>query len=127
MQLAITKTRAMVGMQAPEVTVEVHLSLGLPGFAIVGLPEAAVRESKDRVRSAIINSNFEENVNITVCHDQNKHISNLCSFKKEKTDVKLNKHAKIKHVTLNCRGANDAARHGQIGHKAITTGEVMMV
>ncbi|MAZ39094.1 MAG: ATP-dependent protease [Legionellales bacterium] len=59
MQLAITKTRAMVGMQAPEVTVEVHLSLGLPGFAIVGLPEAAVRESKDRVRSAIINSNFE--------------------------------------------------------------------
>jgi len=59
MQLAIVNTRAMLGMQAPLVTVEVHLSYGLPGFAIVGLPEAAVRESKDRVRSAIINSHFE--------------------------------------------------------------------
>ena len=59
MQLAVVKSRAMLGMKAPLVTVEVHLSYGLPGFALVGLPEASVRESKDRVRSAIINSNFE--------------------------------------------------------------------
>jgi len=59
MAIAITNSRAMAGMGAPAVSVEVHLSLGLPGFAIVGLPEAAVKESKDRVRSAIINSNFE--------------------------------------------------------------------
>jgi magnesium chelatase family protein len=46
-------------MDSPLVSVEVHLSNGLPCFSIVGLPETAVRESKDRVRAAIINSNFE--------------------------------------------------------------------
>lgn len=59
MTLAITRTRARVGMNAPLVTVEVHLSNGLPAFGIVGLPDAAVRESKERVRSAILNSGFE--------------------------------------------------------------------
>ena len=59
MQLATLYTRALDGINAVEVTVEVHLSNGLPAFSIVGLPEAAVRESKDRVRAAIINSNFE--------------------------------------------------------------------
>jgi magnesium chelatase family protein len=59
MSLAIVRTRAQLGLNAPPVTVEVHLSPGLPGLAIVGLPEAAVRESKDRVRSALINSGFE--------------------------------------------------------------------
>ena len=59
MQLATLYTRALNGIDAALVTVEVHLSNGLPAFSIVGLPEAAVRESKDRVRAAIINSNFE--------------------------------------------------------------------
>ena len=59
MNLAITKTRATIGMVARLVTVEVHLSNGLPSFTIVGLPQTAVKESKDRVRSAIINSHFE--------------------------------------------------------------------
>ena len=59
MSLAIVRTRAQVGIQAPLVTVEVHLSNGLPTMNIVGLPEAAVKESKDRVRSAIMNSGFE--------------------------------------------------------------------
>ena len=59
MSLAIVHTRARLGIDAPAVTVEVHLSNGLPGLSIVGLPEAAVKESKDRVRSAIINSSFE--------------------------------------------------------------------
>ena len=59
MSLARVRTRAQLGLDAPPVTVEVHLSPGLPGLAIVGLPEAAVRESKDRVRSALINSGFE--------------------------------------------------------------------
>lgn len=58
MSLAIAFSRAQAGVNAPQVTVEVHLSSGLPGFSIVGLPEAAVRESKDRVRSALINSGF---------------------------------------------------------------------
>ena len=59
--MAITQlfTRAQQGMEAPMVSVEVHISNGLPAFSIVGLPEAAVRESRDRVRSAIINSGFE--------------------------------------------------------------------
>ncbi len=59
MQLATLYTRALNGINAVQVVVEVHLSNGLPAFSIVGLPEAAVRESKDRVRAAIINSNFD--------------------------------------------------------------------
>lgn len=59
MNLAISKTRSAIGIHAQPVCVEVHLSNGLPAFAIVGLAETAVKESKDRVRSAIINSQFE--------------------------------------------------------------------
>ena len=58
MSLAIIFTRASIGIQAPQINVEVHISNGLPGFVLVGLPEATVKESKDRVRSAIINSGF---------------------------------------------------------------------
>ncbi len=59
MSLAVVYTRAQTGIEAPPVSVEVHLSNGLPSLSIVGLPEAAVKESKDRVRSAILNSRFE--------------------------------------------------------------------
>lgn len=59
MNLAFTKTRSTQGILAHPVSVEVHLSNGLPGFTMVGLAETAVKESKDRVRSAIINSQFE--------------------------------------------------------------------
>ena len=59
MSIAITFSRAQVGIHAPLVIVEVHLTRGLPGLSIVGLPETAVKESKDRVRSAIINNHFE--------------------------------------------------------------------
>ncbi len=59
MTLAVVYSRAQVGIKAPLVTVEAHLSGGLPGFSIVGLPETAVKESKERVRSALINSQFE--------------------------------------------------------------------
>jgi magnesium chelatase family protein len=59
--MALTQllTRAQQGIDAPPVSVEVHIANGLPAFSIVGLPEAAVRESRDRVRSAIVNSGFE--------------------------------------------------------------------
>lgn len=59
MSFASLYTRARVGVSAPLVTVEVHLSNGLPGFNMVGLPETAVKESKDRVRSAILNAGFD--------------------------------------------------------------------
>ncbi|MES2626926.1 MAG: YifB family Mg chelatase-like AAA ATPase, partial [Pseudomonadota bacterium] len=59
MALALVYSRANIGIDAPLVTVEVHLSNGLPGFNIVGLPETAVKESKERVRSAILNSQLE--------------------------------------------------------------------
>jgi len=59
MSLAIVYSRAQAGMDAPLVTVEVHLSNGLPGLSIVGLPETAVKESKDRVRGALLNTQFE--------------------------------------------------------------------
>ena len=58
LSLAILQSRAQLGTDAPPVTIEVFLSGGLPSFAIVGMPETAVRESKDRVRSAIITSGF---------------------------------------------------------------------
>lgn len=59
MSIAIIHSRAQLGVSAPPVTIEVHLSNGLPSLSIVGLPEAAVKESKDRVRSALLNSRFE--------------------------------------------------------------------
>jgi magnesium chelatase family protein len=59
MSLAVSFSRASVGIDAPLITVEVHLANGLPCFNLVGLPEASVREAKDRVRSALINSGFE--------------------------------------------------------------------
>lgn len=59
MTLAIVRSRALIGLCAPEVRVEVHLSRGLPAFHIVGLPEAAVRESRERVRSALLQQGFE--------------------------------------------------------------------
>jgi len=67
MPLATVLSRAQNGMAASPVTVEVHLANGLPGFTIVGLPEAAVRESKDRVRAAIQNAGYSfPNKRITV-------------------------------------------------------------
>jgi len=59
MSLAVLRSRALAGMLAPEVSVEVHLAGGLPSFTIVGLPETEVKESKDRVRAAIQNANFD--------------------------------------------------------------------
>jgi magnesium chelatase family protein len=59
MSLAIVYSRGRSGIDAPLVTVEVHVSNGLPALSIVGLAETAVKESKDRVRGAIINSHFE--------------------------------------------------------------------
>lgn len=59
MSLAIVHSRASLGLHAPAVTVEVHLSNGLPAFNLVGLPDTGVKESKERVRSAILNAGFE--------------------------------------------------------------------
>jgi magnesium chelatase family protein len=59
MSLAVLTSRALTGMEAPPVTVEVHLANGLPAFTIVGLPELEVKESKDRVRAALLNARFE--------------------------------------------------------------------
>ncbi|UTA54905.1 YifB family Mg chelatase-like AAA ATPase [Lysobacter soli] len=59
MNLALVHSRARSGVRAPAVRVEVHLAGGLPAMSIVGLPEAAVRESKDRVRAAILCAQFE--------------------------------------------------------------------
>ncbi len=59
MSLAVVHSRAQVGIDAPPVTVEVHLANGLPNLSIVGLPETEVKESKDRVRAALLNARFE--------------------------------------------------------------------
>src|SRR6185437_8882488 len=57
--LAQVACRAQIGLYAPLVHVEVSLGAGLPAFSIVGLPATVVKESKERVRSALVNSNFE--------------------------------------------------------------------
>ena len=59
LSLAIVRSRALAGMDAPEVIVEVHLTGGLPSFNIVGLADTEVKESRDRVRAAILNARFE--------------------------------------------------------------------
>lgn len=59
MSLSITHSYTILGVSAVPIRIETHLSNGLPSFSIVGLPEAAVRESRDRVRSALINSGFD--------------------------------------------------------------------
>ncbi|MBE7461512.1 MAG: YifB family Mg chelatase-like AAA ATPase [Zoogloeaceae bacterium] len=59
MSLAVLNSRALAGMAAPEVTVEVHLGRGLPAFAIVGLADTEVKEARERVRAAIQNARFE--------------------------------------------------------------------
>lgn len=67
MTLATVYSRSQNGMESLPITIEVHLANGLPGFTVVGLPEAAVRESKDRVRAAIQNAGFNfPNKRITV-------------------------------------------------------------
>ncbi|WP_281559188.1 YifB family Mg chelatase-like AAA ATPase [Thalassomonas sp. RHCl1] len=59
MALACVYSRARLGLESPQVAVEVHLANGLPAFNIVGLPETSVKEAKDRVRSALINCGYE--------------------------------------------------------------------
>lgn len=59
MSLAVVYSRASCGIDAPQVIVEVYISNGLPSLSIVGLPETAVKESKDRVRGALLTSGFE--------------------------------------------------------------------
>ena len=59
MSLTQLITRAQLGVDAFEVRVEVHISNGLPAFTVVGLPETAVREARDRVLSAVLISGFE--------------------------------------------------------------------
>ena len=59
MDYAVALSRASHGLEAPLVRVEVHISAGLPAFTIVGMPEVSVRESRDRVRSALIKSHFQ--------------------------------------------------------------------
>jgi magnesium chelatase family protein len=59
MSLAVVRSRALTGMSAPEVVVEVHLAAGLPSFTLVGLPDTEVKEARDRVRAAIQNCRFE--------------------------------------------------------------------
>jgi magnesium chelatase family protein len=57
--VAVVRSRALAGVCAPPVTVEVHLANGLPSFHLVGLPEAEVREARDRVRAALQNAEFD--------------------------------------------------------------------
>jgi magnesium chelatase family protein len=59
MSLAVLKSRALSGMQAPQVNVEAHLANGLPSFTIVGLPDTEVKESRERVRAALQNGGFD--------------------------------------------------------------------
>ena len=65
---AMVRSRALLGLEAPAVTVEVHLANGLPGFTLVGLADTEVKEARERVRSALQNAglSFPNNKRITV-------------------------------------------------------------
>ena len=68
MSLSLVQSRVLIGLQAPAVTVEVHLANGLPSFTLVGLAHTEVKEARERVRSAIQNAGlaFPHNKRITV-------------------------------------------------------------
>ncbi|MBP6777509.1 MAG: ATP-dependent protease, partial [Piscinibacter sp.] len=68
MSLAVIRSRSLAGLDAPEVTVEVHLANGLPSFTLVGLADTEVKEARERVRAALVNSGLEfpHNKRITV-------------------------------------------------------------
>ncbi len=68
MSLALVQSRALLGLEAPSVTVEVHLANGLPSFTLVGLADLEVKEARERVRSALQNAGLEfpHNKRITV-------------------------------------------------------------
>jgi magnesium chelatase family protein len=83
MTLAVIYSRGRSGIEAPLVTVEVHVANGLPAMNIVGLPETAVKESKDRVRGAILNSRFEFRTRDGVCYTNPNKFSLLPSPKGE--------------------------------------------
>ena len=93
MDIAIVFSRALKGIDSPQVTVEVHLSRGLPSLSIVGLPETAVKESKDRMRSAILTNHFDFLLSrITVLRkiNRNKHLIEAISYRRfEKTEAML--------------------------------------
>lgn len=59
MSLSLVHSRALLGLEAPRVTVEVHLAPGLPTFSLVGLAETEVKEARERVRSALLNAGLE--------------------------------------------------------------------
>ena len=59
MSLAVLRSRALTGVEAPPVAVEIHIANGLPAFNIVGLADTEVRESRERVRAALLNSAYE--------------------------------------------------------------------
>src|SRR5450830_1698557 len=68
MSLSLVQSRALLGLHAPQVTVEVHLANGLPCFTLVGLADVEVKEARERVRSALLNAGLEfpHNKRITV-------------------------------------------------------------
>ena len=67
MHLSLISTRGQAGLDAPSVTVEVHLSAGLPAFQVVGLGDSSSREIRSRVRAALISSHLKwPDFNITV-------------------------------------------------------------
>ncbi|MBL2928695.1 ATP-dependent protease, partial [Klebsiella pneumoniae] len=68
MSLALVRSRALDGLRAPEITVEVHLANGLPAFTLVGLADTEVKEARERVRAALANCglDFPFNKRITV-------------------------------------------------------------
>ncbi len=99
MSLAIVHSRAQVGVEAPCVSVEAHLANGLPSLTLVGLPETAVRESKDRVRSALLNAGFDfparritlnlAPADLPKCKEQRYLIKNLSQVKMDQCYLRI--------------------------------------
>ena len=81
MHLSFINTRGQAGLDAPPVTVEVHLSAGLPAFQVVGLGESRSREIRSRVRAALISSHLKwPDFNITVNLTPTEHVTPSTRF-----------------------------------------------
>jgi magnesium chelatase family protein len=119
MSLAVVYSRAQDGVAAPLVTCEVHLSGGLPGTSIVGLPETAVKEARDRVRAAIQNAQLD--------YPQRKITVNLAPADLPKDGGRFDLPIALGILAANGSLPHDAlARHEFIGELALS-GELRAV
>jgi len=118
-KVSVVYSRASVGVSAPLVTVETHISYGMPAFTIVGLPETVVKESKERVRSAIINSGLKF-INYKI-------IINLAPVDLPKEGGRFDLPIAIGILIATSKIKNKILRHVELAGELALTGELRLI